>query len=44
LRACKSVSRDAAGGAGARFQPVYVGDVADAFVSALLDPHKRKQL
>jgi uncharacterized protein YbjT (DUF2867 family) len=23
----------------ARFQPVYVGDVADAFVRALLDPH-----
>ncbi|WP_296945578.1 complex I NDUFA9 subunit family protein [uncultured Massilia sp.] len=25
--------------AGARFQPVYVGDVAEAFVRALLDPH-----
>jgi NADH dehydrogenase len=25
--------------AGARFQPVYVGDVADAFVRALLDRH-----
>jgi len=25
--------------AGARFQPVYVGDVADAFVRALFDPH-----
>ncbi|QJD99775.1 complex I NDUFA9 subunit family protein [Massilia forsythiae] len=27
--------------AGARFQPVYVGDVAEAFVRALLDPHTR---
>jgi uncharacterized protein YbjT (DUF2867 family) len=25
--------------ANARFQPVYVGDVADAFVNALFDPH-----
>jgi NADH dehydrogenase len=30
-------------GAGARFQPVYVGDVAEAFVRALLDPHTRHQ-
>jgi NADH dehydrogenase len=28
-------------GAHARFQPVYVGDVAEAFVRALLDPHTR---
>jgi NADH dehydrogenase len=27
----------------ARFQPVYVGDVADAFVRALLDPHAARQ-
>jgi len=30
-------------GAGARFQPVYVGDVAEAFVRALLEPHTRNQ-
>jgi uncharacterized protein YbjT (DUF2867 family) len=29
--------------ANARFQPVYVGDVADAFVAALLDPHTAQQ-
>lgn len=29
--------------AGARFQPVYVGDVAEAFVRALLDPHAARQ-
>jgi NADH dehydrogenase len=29
--------------AGARFQPVYVGDVAEAFVRALLEPHTRNQ-
>jgi uncharacterized protein YbjT (DUF2867 family) len=29
--------------ADARFQPVYVGDVADAFVAALLDPHTAQQ-
>jgi NADH dehydrogenase len=27
----------------ARFQPVYVGDVAEAFVHALLEPHTRNQ-
>jgi NADH dehydrogenase len=27
----------------ARFQPVYVGDVAEAFVRALLEPHTRNQ-
>jgi NADH dehydrogenase len=30
-------------GAGVRFQPVYVGDVAEAFVRALLEPHTRNQ-
>ena len=30
--------------AGARFQPVYVGDVADAFARALLDPHTAGKL
>jgi NADH dehydrogenase len=30
--------------AGARFQPVYVGDVAEAYVRALLDPHTRNQI
>ena len=29
--------------ANARFQPVYVGDVADAFTAALLDPHTARQ-
>jgi NADH dehydrogenase len=30
--------------AGARFQPVYVGDVAEAYVRALLEPHTRNQI
>jgi uncharacterized protein YbjT (DUF2867 family) len=30
--------------ADARFQPVYVGDVADAFVSALFDMHSRNRI
>jgi len=30
-------------GAGARFQPVYVGDVAEAFVRALFDPQAANQ-
>jgi uncharacterized protein YbjT (DUF2867 family) len=31
------------GGADTRFQPVYVEDVAQAFVNALADPHTRRQ-
>jgi NADH dehydrogenase len=30
--------------AGARFQPVYVGDVAEAYVRALLEPHTRNHI
>jgi NADH dehydrogenase len=31
-------------GAAARFQPVYVGDVASAFLAALRDPHTRNRV